>query len=81
MSQCGIYTILTSAAARTIVNRVIQGRLTIAALIYQQVGGQHILPGAVEEGYLPPAVGASELDLPCLLQIGCNQLFRYSCVQ
>ena len=81
MSQSRVHAILSGAAAQAVVDCVIQNRLTVAALIHQQVSGKHILPCPVEEGYLPPAVGAGQLDIPYLLQIGCHLFFCYSSIQ
>ena len=71
-----VHAVLSGAAAQAVIDGVVQNRLTVAALIYQQVSGQHILPCPVEKGYLSPAVGAGELDFPCLLQIGRYLFFR-----
>jgi len=67
MSQRCINAVLSGTAAEAVINCVVQNRLTVAAPIYQQVSGQHILPRTVEKGYLSPAVGAGKLNLPCFL--------------
>ena len=67
MGLCRIHDILTGAAAGAAIDGMVQNRLSVAAVVDQQVGREHILPGAVKEGYLSPTVGTGQPDLTCFL--------------
>ena len=46
------------------VDGVVQQGLSLPARIQAQIQGQHILPGPVEEGHLPAAMGAGRIGRP-----------------
>ena len=65
-------TVLPGAPAGAVVHGVVQQGLGLAVGVQAEVQGQYVLPGPVEEGNRPAAMGAGEGDLFPLAEIGID---------
>ena len=63
------------------IDGLFQQRLTHSCCIYGEIQFHHIFPGAIQESYLPPPMGACIFDAAGFLEIGFHKGIFHSCVQ